>query len=800
MSDYLENNEKLDLIVIPLTDSVAFPAIPMEINDPDAVTAEAADIAIKYYDGLALALPLKPGVFTTKAYDEHIGKSKRRRGESENDAPRFLPQHFNEIGTVVRVRRKSGTGSRTVFAMECLSRASVISLFPGENGCLVASALSREISSDPGSPDAAECAAALRRIFSSVSSMLPQPLMAVEHAVYRILRPEAIADLVAAAMFSEYEDKLLILNEFDPYKRANAAIVILGSIGVKIQMDSDAGANAERDGNGGARPAGQGRMGYAPEGPSDADEYAAKIAAADLPDEVREKLVKEADKLNRTPFGSVEATVIMNYLDVVLELPWKSFTHDKLNVESAKKILDADHDGLGKVKDRILEFLAVKQLNPELKNQIICLVGPPGTGKTSVAASVARAMNRRYVRVSLGGIHDEAEIRGHRKTYVASMPGRIITALTQAKVNNPLMLLDEIDKLTSDSRGDPASALLEALDPEQNKSFRDHFVELPFDLSDVLFITTANSADTIPRPLLDRMEVIELPGYTRREKLSIAKNHLYPKQVKRHGLNKRVLKITDDAIYDIIDCYTREAGVRNLERTIADLCRKSARKIVESHGDIKRIVIDKKDVPAYLGPRKLTPDRISGEDLVGVVNGLAYTEAGGDLLKIEAVALDGTGKLELTGSLGDVMKESAKTALTHVRSLAAEYGIPADFYKTRDIHIHVPEGAVPKDGPSAGVTMTSALISALTGIPAAHNVAMTGEVTLTGRVLAIGGLREKTMAAYAAGIDTVLIPEENLPDLEEIDPEVRANVKFIPCRNTRQVLETILVRSAKASE
>lgn len=797
MSDYLENNEKLNLIVIPLTDSVAFPAIPMEINDPDAVTAEAADIAIKYYDGLAIALPLKPGVFTTKAYDEHIGNVKRRRGENDNTAPRFLPQHFNEVGTVVRVRRKPDTGSRAVYLMECLSRASVISLFPGEYGVLIASVASREISSDPTVPEAAECAAALRRIFSSVSAMLPQPLMAVEHAVYRILRPEAIADLVAAAMFSDYEDKLLILNEFDPYKRANAAIVILGSIGVKVQMDSDAGSNAE---SAGGNPAGQRRMGYNQEGPSDADEYAAKIAAADLPDEVRAKLSKEADKLNRTPFGSVEATVIMNYLDVVLEIPWKSYTHDKLNVDAAKKILDADHDGLEKVKNRILEFLAVKQLNPQLKNQIICLVGPPGTGKTSVAASVARAMNRRYVRVSLGGIHDEAEIRGHRKTYVASMPGRIITALTQAKVNNPLMLLDEIDKLTSDSRGDPASALLEALDPEQNKSFRDHFVEIPFDLSDVLFITTANSADTIPRPLLDRMEVIELPGYTRREKLSIAKNHLYPKQLKRHGLNKRMLKITEDALYEIIDCYTREAGVRNLERTVADLCRKAARKIVESHGEIKRIVIDKNDLPAYLGPRKLNPDRISGEDLVGVVNGLAYTEAGGDLLKIEALALDGTGKLELTGSLGDVMKESAKTALTHVRSLAAEYGIPADFYKTRDIHIHVPEGAVPKDGPSAGVTMTSALISALTGIPAAHNVAMTGEVTLTGRVLAIGGLREKTMAAYAAGIDTVLIPEENLPDLEEIDPEVRANVKFIPCRNTRQVLENILFRSPKASE
>jgi ATP-dependent Lon protease len=523
----------------------------------------------------------------------------------------------------------------------------------------------------------------------------------------------------------------------------------------------------------------------------DIDEYGDKILTLKAPDEVKEKLAKELDRLTKMPFGSSEASVIRSYLDTCLEIPWQTSTTDRLDVAAASKILDADHDGLNKVKDRILEFLAVKQLNPSLKNQILCLVGPPGVGKTSIAASIARAMKRKYVRVSLGGVRDEADIRGHRKTYVGSMPGRIVNALVEAKSKNPLMLLDEIDKLTRDSHGDPASALLEVLDGEQNHTFRDHFVEMPLDLSECLFIATANTLDTVPKPLLDRMEVIELTTYTRTEKLAIAKNHLIPKQLKRHGLNKRLLNIKDDAICELIDFYTRESGVRSLERKIAELARKAARRLVEDE-KLKSIKISATDVSLYLGARKIIPETVSDLDEVGVVNGLAYTSVGGDVLKVEAAILDGSGKLELTGSLGDVMKESAKIAVSIVRSLAKDYGIDPDFHKNKDIHLHFPEGATPKDGPSAGVTIVTALVSALSGRPVKRNVAMTGEVSLRGKVLAIGGLKEKTMAAYSYGIKDVLIPRDNMRNLDECDTEATAHLNFIPCDTVQDVLKSAL--------
>ncbi len=527
-------------------------------------------------------------------------------------------------------------------------------------------------------------------------------------------------------------------------------------------------------------------------------EYHSRIDAMQAPEETREKLRKELSRLEKQPFGSAEGAVLRGYLDACLDLPWGKKTRDRLDVEAARKSLDADHYGLSKVKERVLEFLAVKQLAPDLKGQILCLVGPPGVGKTSVAMSVAKATRRKLTRVSLGGVHDEAEIRGHRKTYVGAMPGRIIAAVQQAGTCNPLMVLDEIDKLGSDQRGDPASALLEVLDPEQNSTFRDHFLEIPFDLSEVLFITTANTTETIPRPLLDRMEIIELPSYTDEEKLQIARRHLLPKEMKRHGLRKTQLRITDEAIRAVIAGYTKESGVRVLERELASLCRKAAMRIVST--GVKSVSITEKGLEELLGPRKFRPELRSHAPRVGVVNGLAWTSVGGELLEAEANVVPGSGKLELTGNLGDVMKESCRTALSYIRAHADTLGVEADFYKTKDIHVHFPEGAVPKDGPSAGVAVTTALVSALTGIPVRGDVAMTGEVTLQGRVLAIGGLREKTMAALREGIRTVLIPADNLPDLEEIDPAVRAALRFVPVRDADGVLANALAVSKPETE
>ena len=512
----------------------------------------------------------------------------------------------------------------------------------------------------------------------------------------------------------------------------------------------------------------------------DDDEYIPRINALPVSDEIKSKLIKEAKKLAKEPFGSSEASVIKSYLDICLDMPWDKKCDEILDIPKVKKMLDDDHYGLEKVKTRIIEYLSVKKLTPDAKGGLICLVGPPGTGKTSVALSIAKCLNRRSVRIALGGVHDEAEIRGHRKTYVGSMPGRIINGIISAGVSNPLMILDEIDKLGSDYRGDPSSALLEVLDPEQNCTFRDNFLEIPFDLSDVFFITTANTTSTIPRPLLDRMEVIELSSYTDEEKLSIAKLHLLNKQRKKHGLATSSLRVSDAALRSVISDYTRESGVRELERSIAAVCRKAASEIAS--GDKKTVSVTDKNLDKYLGVPKYKDYNKNFSDEVGLVHGLAYTSVGGEVLDVEAAVMDGSGKLQITGNLGKVMEESVKAAVTCIRTRSAILKIDPDFHKNCDIHIHFPEGAVPKDGPSAGITICMALTSALTGSPANANIAMTGEISLRGRVMPIGGLKEKSMAAYRYGIRTILIPEGNVPNLEEIDNTVRENVRFIPIK------------------
>ncbi|MFR8785490.1 MAG: endopeptidase La [Faecalibacterium sp.] len=531
---------------------------------------------------------------------------------------------------------------------------------------------------------------------------------------------------------------------------------------------------------------------------AEADEYRRRITGLHLAEDSEKKLLKEVDRLAKMQGSNQEATVIRTYLDTCLDLPWNTFTVDDLDISRAQQILDRDHYGLKKVKDRILETLAVRKLAPDVKAQIICLVGPPGVGKTSIARSIAESLGRKYVRISLGGVRDEAEIRGHRRTYIGAMPGKIITAMISAKSANPLMLLDEIDKLAGDFRGDPAAALLEALDPEQNSTFNDHFIDIPFDLSHVLFITTANDLGSIPGPLRDRMDVIELPSYTRVEKYNIARKHLLPKQLKACGLTGKVT-LSQSALYGIIDGYTREAGVRNLERTITSVLRKCARKIAA--GEVESVSVTGTMLEQLLGPRFVKPDFLNRTNAVGIANGLAWTSVGGETLPIEVQVMDnGSGKITVTGSLGDVMKESAQLAVTWVRVHAAEYGIDPEKLKKCDLHIHAPEGAVPKDGPSAGVTLTTALVSCLSGIPVRGDVAMTGEITLHGNVLPIGGLREKSMAAYREGMKTVLIPKDNEPDLYEVDDEVKKNLTFLPMQNLTQVLNAALLKPQNAKK
>ncbi len=651
-------------------------------------------------------------------------------------------------------------------------------------------------------------AKALRReanmLFGLYAEIGEYPAQAVQLRLLASENTGFTADTIAQNSGIEFSDRAKLLCQLNPIRRLETVIRLLRQEVEMLKIESDIQEKTKVSIDQNQRDyylreqmkvireeLGEGE---------DLDEfetYAASIRGLHLAEDQEKKLLKDVDRLKKQPFGSSEGAVLRNYLDTVLELPWNFKTKERVDVSAAAKILDKDHFGMEKVKQRILETIAVRHMAPSMPPQILCLVGPPGVGKTSISYSIARSLNRKMSRISLGGVHDEAEIRGHRKTYVGAMPGRIMAAVTQAGSCNPILLLDEIDKLGMDHRGDPSAALLEVLDGEQNGTYRDHYLEIPFDLSDVMFITTANTLDTVPRPLLDRMEVIELGSYTDEEKLMIAKNHLIPKQLKKHGLKKSQLRFTDDGIREIIRCYTRESGVRNLERFLAEACRKTAMLILSEEA-AKKVTVSGSNLEEFLGVRKFLPDRIPVTDQVGLVTGLAWTAAGGETLEVEVNVMEGSGKLELTGNLGDVMKESAHAALSYIRANVRELGIAPDFYKTRDIHVHFPEGAVPKDGPSAGITVCTAMVSALTGQSVRRDVAMTGEISLRGRVMAIGGLKEKTMAALRHGIRTVIIPKDNERDLAEIDQTVRRQLNFISVQHVQTVLEVALNRVPEA--
>ncbi len=776
MSEIFTQQEEIDLPLLPLRGIVAFPGIQLNVDIARTLSLKAFTEAATNHDAKIIL-----------AAQKDIAKDVPSKGD------------LYKMGVIAEIKHvvKNPQGTLSV-TFEGISRVLLTSVTMS-GGYISATAIKK--AEQRSEKTAKTNQALMHRIKNHIDSLKeihPNFTEDMRLAAAAINEPLYFADFVASAAVIDYKNKQTVLEALTARSRLEKLLVALEeeAMLLKCERDIQLQIKDKIDRNQKDYYLREQMKAIQSELGEDEDdeikEYEYKINFSKIPEEIKEKLFKELAKLAKTPFGAAEGVVIRTYLDTCIDFPFGKKTNDKVSVSEAKKTLNRDHDGLEKVKERILEFVAIKQFSPDVKNQIICLVGPPGVGKTSVAASVARALKRKYSRVSLGGMHDEAEIRGHRKTYVGAMPGRIINALINAKVENPVIVLDEIDKMAKDFRGDPTSALLEVLDPEQNKYFRDNFLEIPIDLSDALFIATANSYDGIPAPLLDRMEIIELSTYTDTEKLSIAKNHLLPKQLSRNGITKKLVKITDGALNSVIKNYTKEAGVRNLERIIASLIRKAAKKIAET--DAKSVTITEKNISEFLGKTKYTPEKPEETDPVGIVNGLAYTQTGGDLLKVEVAAMEGSGKIELTGSLGDVMKESAKIAHSYVRTIAEGYGIDTSFYKNLDLHIHFPEGAIPKDGPSAGVTMVTAIVSALGNIPVKRDIAMTGEVTLRGKVLPIGGLKEKTLAAYRSGIKTVLIPEENLKDLDDIDSEAKEHLKFIPCKMAEDVLNNALAR------
>ena len=724
-----------------------------------------------------------------------------------DDDPDF--DKLYKIGTIAKVSHilRLPNSDTVRVSVDGIARATMVDMLQCDPYLITDVKIRREITVKSDDKDyATALVRQTKDYFEDYAEVVPQMPAEIILDVLEKNDPGELADYIGSNIMLEYKKRQQILNEINPLKRLEKVCCLLANEGDLMKLENEINQKVQDNIDKSQREyylheqmkiiSEELNDGLSPQ--EECDDFREKIIALGLDEKSEKKLLKECARLEKMSSTSPEATVIRVYLETCLELPWHKFSADRLDLAHARKVLDRDHYGLERVKERIIEALAVRSLSDGCYGQTLCLVGPPGVGKTSIAKSIATAMGRSFARISLGGTSDEAEIRGHRKTYIGAMPGRIINAVKQAGTQNPIILLDEIDKLGSDYKGDPSSALLEALDGEQNSTFVDRYIELEFDLSKVMFITTANDASTIPAPLLDRMEIIELPGYTNEEKFNIAKKHLVPKQAKLHGLNGRTFRINDRALYALIDGYTREAGVRKLEQKIAALCRKAAAQIVG--GEAKSLTVKEGDLEKLLGPKKYLPLSVDKEAEVGVVNGLAWTSVGGEMLQVEVAVFDGTGKVELTGSLGDVMKESAMAAVSFIRSRADKYGVDHNFYKEKDIHIHVPEGAVPKDGPSAGVTMATALLSALTNTPVNQFVAMTGEISLRGRVLPIGGLREKTMAAYRMGIKTVIIPQKNVPDLSEIDEKVRAALKFVPVTELDEVFEQALVTPKEEKE
>lgn len=770
MDNYIDLNNFEDIPVVPLRGLVVYPNMTLHFDVGRKKSVAALNTAMDTHQM----------IFLVSQIDSSI------EDPSERDV--------YEVGVICKVKQmiKIPNSSNLRVIVEGIARASIVTMYTdGDHFNAVvdrAPIYDVEVS--------AENTAYIRtvkkeyEVYASIFKKISNEVVA------KIICCEDIAELtdyICENSFFSFSDKQAMLEEFDPQERIKKLTVLLKKETTSLEIEAEIQDKLQKEIDKGQREyylreemkVISDELGEGETPLEEADEYKTKINNLKCSDEIKSKLLKECEKLIKMPSGSHEGTVVRTYLDKCLEIPFGKYSKDRINLERSRKILDADHYGLDKVKTRIIESLAVLKRNPEYNGQIICLYGPPGVGKTSIVKSLAKSMNRKYVRIALGGVHDEAEIRGHRKTYIGSMPGRIMQAIIDAGTMNPIVLLDEIDKVGNDYKGDPSSALLEALDPEQNNSFNDHYIDFPIDLSKVLFITTANDTSTISAPLHDRMEIIELNSYSIEEKFNIAKHHLVKKELKKHNLSAREFKISDDAIYKIIECYTREAGVRSLEKNIATLCRKAT---FDLENGKKSFKVTDKNLSDYLGVEKYSKDEIPKENQIGVVNGLAWTQVGGTMLPIEISALDGTGKIELTGNLGDVMKESAKTAVSYVRSRTKEYGIESDFYKTKDIHIHAPEAAIPKDGPSAGLAITTALVSELTGVPIKRNVAMTGEISLKGKALPIGGLKEKSMAAYKAGCDTVIIPKDNFKDLSEICDEVKTAVRFIPVSSFDEVM------------